>query len=178
MAAHLVDILRRVLVRAAPLRPPGAVSEDAFVQRCIRCTRCAQVCPYGSIQMGHLEDGIHFGTPIIAARDVPCYLCMACPPVCPTGALDNTLTEKEAVRMGVAVIDETRCLPYNGVICHACFERCPMYREAITLRDELYPEMHPDRCVGCGICEHVCPVEGSAITVRTGVGRHRNGGPG
>ena len=79
------------------------------------------------------------------------------------------------------VIDETACLAYNGVICRSCFERCPMYREAITLRDELYPEVHPCKCVGCGICEHACPADPAAIAVRADAprtprhagGRHR-----
>lgn len=148
-----------------PLRPPGAVKEELFVKTCIKCNKCAQVCPYGSIQMAHLEWGEKFGTPLIFPRRTPCYLCMKCPPVCPSGALDPQLRDKTRVHMGVAVIDESKCLAYMGVICRACFERCPIYREAITLKDELYPQVHNDKCVGCGICEYVCPAEEKAITV-------------
>lgn len=148
-----------------PLRPPGAVREAEFVKRCIKCNKCAQVCPYGSITMAHLEWGEKYGTPFIVPREVPCYVCMKCPLVCPTGALDNTVTEKEQVRMGIAVIDTGKCLPYRGIICRACFERCPIYREAITMKDEFYPEVHPEKCIGCGICEQVCPTEEVAITV-------------
>ena len=116
---------------------------------------------------GHLEWGDKFGTPLIFAREVPCYVCMKCPPVCPSGALDNSVVRKEDVRMGIAVIDQDKCLPYAGIICRACFERCPMYREAITLRDDLYPVVHPEKCIGCGICENVCPAEEVAITVES-----------
>lgn len=151
----------------SPLRPPGAIDEKKFIQRCIKCNKCIQVCPYLSIQVAHLNWGVKYGTPIIIARDVPCYVCMKCPEVCPTGALDNNLTETEKIRMGVAVIDTEKCFPYNGIICRACFERCPIFREAITLKDELLPEVHPDRCIGCGICEHVCPLEVPAIIVRS-----------
>ncbi len=167
MGSNLFDALRRLLEGRAPLRPPGAVPEREFLRRCIKCTKCAQVCPYGSIEVGHLEHGASFGTPWIVPRAMPCYLCMKCPPACPSGALDNALTEKKHVRMGLAVIDHTKCLPYKGVICRACFERCPIYREAITLRDEFYPEVHADACVGCGVCEYVCPAEETAITVRS-----------
>jgi MauM/NapG family ferredoxin protein len=162
----LFGVLRRVLDGPAPLRPPGAVPEREFLRRCIRCNKCAQVCPYGSIRMAHVEWGTRVGTPMIFPRTVPCYLCMKCPPVCPTGALDNALVEKEDARMGVAVIDESKCFAYNGIICRSCFERCPIYRRAITLRDEMFPEVLPEACVGCGVCEHVCPAEEGAITVR------------
>lgn len=165
MIAALLKFLSRAIDSRSPLRPPGAVAEKEFVKRCIKCNKCAQVCPYDSIEMAHLNWGDKFGTPLIFARQVPCYLCMKCPPVCPTGALDNSLTEKEKVKMGVAVIDPQKCLPYQGIICRACFERCPIYRVAITLKDELLPVVHAENCVGCGICENVCPAEETAIKV-------------
>ncbi|MCP4399093.1 MAG: 4Fe-4S dicluster domain-containing protein [bacterium] len=149
-----------------PLRPPGAVKENEFIQRCIKCSKCAQVCPYDSITIFHLEAGRHFGTPGIMARETPCYLCMECPSVCPSGALDNTLTDMRKVRMGLAVIDKDKCLPYMGVICRSCFDKCPLYREAITLEDERYPVVMKEHCTGCGICEHVCPAEEVAIRVQ------------
>ena len=62
-------------------------------------------------------------------------------------------------------IDEEKCLPYNGIICRACFENCPIFREAIILEDEFLPKVVAEKCIGCGICENVCPVEGSAIIV-------------
>lgn len=147
------------------LRPPGAVPEKEFIKRCIKCNKCAQVCPYDSIDMLHLNATSKFGTPVIIARDIPCYLCMDCPPVCPTGALQKDLTQKEKVKMGVAVINQDLCLPYLGIICRACFEQCPIFREAITLEDERYPVVHEDKCTGCGICENVCPAEEVAITI-------------
>ena len=158
---------KKLIDSRAPLRPPGAVDEKEFQNLCIRCRKCELVCPYQSIQMAHIEWGEKMGTPIISSREVPCYRGMKCPEVSPTGALK--VVEKEKVNMGKAVIDTTTCLPYIGIICRACFERCPMYREAITLRDEIYPEVHEDKCVGCGICEHVCLADPPAITV---VSRH------
>ncbi len=147
------------------LRPPGALPESEFVQRCIKCDKCVQICPYGSIKPLGSAAGFKLGTPVIFAREIPCYVCMKCPPVCPSGALDNSLTDKKDIRMGLARIDPELCMAYNGVICRACFERCPIYREAIVLKDELYPEVVADKCIGCGICESVCPVDEAAIRV-------------
>jgi MauM/NapG family ferredoxin protein len=166
MAMSILRVLER-LSGPEPLRPPGAVPEREFLRRCIKCNKCVQVCPYRSIRLEPLRAGRRFGTPTIDARAMPCYLCMECPPVCPTGALDRGLTEKRDVRMGVAVIDEDLCLAFHGIICRTCFDRCPLFREAITMRDEMYPEVHEDVCVGCGICVHKCVGPEGAIVIRS-----------
>lgn len=149
-----------------PLRPPGAVDEAEFIEKCIRCRKCEEVCPYDSIKMADLAYGARMGTPIIFPREEPCYLCddLPCIAVCPTEAL-APVTERAEIKMGIAKIDETLCFAYNGILCRACYERCPVYGEAITLDQELYPVVHEDLCVGCGICEKVCPVNPVAITV-------------
>jgi len=152
------------------LRPPGARSEHVFSNQCIRCQKCIQVCPHRCIVALPASYGLKQGSPAIFARDIPCYLCMDCPPACPTGALEMSLSKKEDVRMGTAIIDESLCLPYQGVICRTCYEHCPIYREGIILEDERFPKVQPDQCVGCGICEHVCPAEELAIQVRPGAG--------
>ncbi|HET56459.1 MAG TPA: 4Fe-4S dicluster domain-containing protein [Ignavibacteria bacterium] len=167
MLKFLLNYIENAVSDKSVLRPPGAAPENEFLNKCIQCNKCLQICPYDSIVAAGLEFGTSYGTPIIIARDVPCYLCMLCPPICPTGALDNDLLEKEKVRMGIAKINEETCLPYLGIICRACFENCPIFRKAIILEDEMYPKVVEKYCVGCGICEHVCPVEGSAIIVKS-----------
>lgn len=84
--------------------------------------------------------------------------------VCPTEAL-QPVSDRAEIKMGVAWLDTSTCFAYNGILCRACYERCPLYGEAITLEQELYPIVHEDICVGCGICEKVCPVEPTAIIV-------------
>ena len=154
-----------------PLRPPGAIEETDFLDKCIRCRKCQEVCPYDSIITARGNWGLAMGTPIISARDIPCYLCddFPCIDVCPSEAL-LPVDSKEEVRMGIAVIDESLCFAYNNIICRACYERCPIYREAITLKDELFPVVHAEKCVGCGICVNVCPTEPVSIKVDS---RHR-----
>ncbi len=99
------------------------------------------------------------GTPVIRPRKVPCYLCMKCPPVCPSGALKRTLTKKEEVRMGTAVIDTKTCLAWQGTLCRSCFDDCPIFDEAIKMDDKLQPVVVKDKCIGCGVCENVCPAD-------------------
>ncbi len=167
MVSFIIEFVRDLISGKSPLRPPGAFPEKEFLKKCIKCNKCAQICPYFSIQMAHIEYGKSMGTPLIFPREVPCYVCMKCPPVCPTGALKNDVVNKEDVRMGIAVINEETCLPYIGIICRACFENCPIFREAIILEDEMYPKVIKEKCIGCGICEKVCPIEGSAIIIES-----------
>jgi MauM/NapG family ferredoxin protein len=152
-----------------PLRPPGALPEGEFLATCIRCGKCAQACPYGAVRIAGLLDGpAMMGTPVIRARKTPCYLCMKCPPVCPSGALKRTLTKKEEVRMGTAVINKDSCLAWQGTLCRSCFDDCPIYDEAIRMDEKLQPVVDKNKCVGCGVCENVCPVEQTAIMIRPG----------
>ena len=152
-----------------PLRPPGAKPEADFAARCIRCGRCSQACPYRSIKLAGLFDGISImGTPVVNARETPCYLCMKCPPVCPSGALDRKLTKKQDVRMGIAVINKKECLAWQGTLCRSCYQNCPLLDSAIRMDAELRPVIDEKKCVGCGICENVCPVEPAAVVVEPG----------
>jgi Fe-S-cluster-containing hydrogenase component 2 len=91
---------------------------------------------------------------------------MKCPPVCPTGALDRKLAEKSDVRMGIAVINKDTCYAWQGTLCRSCYENCPIFDEAITMDAELRPVVNDKKCVGCGICENVCPVAEAAIIVK------------
>ncbi len=162
--AMLEKWLNKIANAQSYLRPPGALDEKHFLEHCIRCRRCVEVCPYQSIKVIKSSFGKKSGTPVIIPRDVPCYLCMKCPAECPTDAL-QPIKEKEQVRMGVAKINQDTCLPYSGIICRACYERCPIYTEAIILKDEIYPVVVEEKCVGCGICENVCPNEEPSIIV-------------
>jgi len=160
------------------LRPPGAVAETDFLKKCLRCGRCAHVCPYGAVRMGELSNGLAIGTPVIVARETPCYLCpdLPCVKACPTGALDPELTEAHKTRMGTAVITEREeCLSLKGLRCEVCYRACPLIDKAITVENYLNvktgrhaifePVVHKKECTGCGICEKSCVLERPAIVV-------------
>jgi MauM/NapG family ferredoxin protein len=138
------------------LRPPGAVPEENFVGRCIRCGRCVESCPYRCITMLDIRSGVHAGTPLIAVDHIPCYLCMKCVAVCPTGSLQRVTQER--TRMGTAVINRFTCAAWAGVaLCRTCYDVCPFKGKAIALK-ELLPMVLTEACTGCGLCTHACPI--------------------
>jgi ferredoxin-type protein NapG len=170
--------LRRADARGFYLRPPGAIEEKRFLGACIKCGKCAQVCPYKSIRIAGGEAGVGIGTPHIIAREIPCYLCadVPCAKACPSGALDRKLDNPENIRMGTAVIqDRESCLSIRGLRCEVCYRQCPLIDKAITIEPRhnertgthsiMEPVVHSDKCTGCGICENSCVLEKSAITV-------------
>lgn len=141
------------------LRPPGALPEEAFMAACIRCTRCADACSMQAIQYFGAEAGALQGTPYIEPIDAACNMCLACGASCPTGAL-LPLARKEDIRIGTAVVDDRLCVSINGSgICGACYTACPLRGKAITQGIRNAPEVHPEFCTGCGLCEAYCIVD-------------------
>ena len=148
---------RKSPVRINRLRPPGAVPEDQFSSHCIRCGRCAEVCPYRSVVLLDAKSGTDAGTPLVEAEVIPCYLCMECVTVCPSGALRPI--EMEETRMGIAVIDPETCVTRLGtLLCRTCYNVCPLQDTAIDL-PAMEPQVIEDGCTGCGICVHACPID-------------------
>ncbi len=163
---------------AVPLRPPGALDEDDFLSRCIRCMRCIDACPNNTIVP--LDDG--FGeetqsTPAIKARRQACMLCqgvegeyLKCGEACPTGALEpvrkNAQDIQEKVDMGTAEIDFELCYSYNNWSCGACFRACPFPGQAMTIGMWERPQVNPDFCIGCGLCERACIRYPQAVRVK------------
>jgi len=163
---------------AEALRPPGALDEERFLGACVRCGLCVRDCPYGTLSLAALGDGVVTGTPYFTARSVPCEMCedIPCVKACPTGALDPSLTEIGKARMGLAVlVDQENCLNVLGLRCDVCYRVCPAIDQAITLetrhnprsdRHALFiPTVHSDHCTGCGKCEKSCVLEDAAIKV-------------
>ncbi len=166
-------------VRSSSLiRPPGVKGEQEFLARCLRCSQCLAVCPTAGLQPALLEAGLEgLWTPRLVSRLGYCdYGCNACGQVCPSGAIPalDLSTKRQAV-LGVAVIDRDRCLPWaRGVPCIVCEEMCPTPEKAIRLEEAQMPGgrgepvgvqrpyVLQDLCIGCGICEHQCPLEGDA----------------
>ncbi len=138
------------------LRPPGAVPEEIFPAKCIRCGRCVEVCPYRSVIMLDIRAGVHAGTPLIEAEKIPCYLCMKCVDVCPTGSLSRI--SQEDTRMGLAIIDKFSCAAWiSTTLCRTCYDKCPFAEKAIRL-EQLKPIVETDYCTGCGLCTNACPI--------------------
>lgn len=144
------------------LRPPGAKTESEFLDSCVRCMRCADVCPNGCIKFYGLRDGLDMAfTPYIHARSRACIACGECADACPTGALvpfeTTPLGLLAGVKMGTARLNESLCFSYHGRTCGACYRACPL--PGIAMKIGLYemPLLQgADQCIGCGLCEQAC----------------------
>lgn len=148
-----------------PLRPPGAISEERLADTCLRCGACTDVCPRQAIKPLPGSYGNGAGTPYIVPREAPCVLCggLLCTTVCPSGAL-RRLSDSSQIRMGMAVLEPRRCLPWQGQACSSCLTCCPV-PGALTADAQGRPQVTAD-CTGCGICEYYCPTAPAAIQVR------------
>jgi len=162
--------------QSAGLRPPGALDEEEFLSRCIRCFRCGDACPNRAIVALNPRTGRDFsrapgpaesGTPMIFPRRQACMLCQAvpgdellCTAACPSGALQvvkKTAEDIQAkVHMGTARIDHNICYSWNGASCGVCARACPFEGQALKVGLFERPEIDPDFCVGCGLCERAC----------------------
>lgn len=149
------------------IRPPGA-TEESLAGKCIRCGECIKVCPTAAIQPANSASAWESTwSPHLQLRRGYCdYSCNACGQACPTGAIAKmSLDEKRKQVIGVAVIDEKRCIPFaEKKECIVCEEMCPLPQKAIRLESGEGPAAQPhvdeDLCNGCGICEHQCPLNG------------------
>jgi polyferredoxin len=256
----------------AVVRPPGALPENEFLSRCIKCGQCMRICPTNVIHPAGLGGGFEgLWTPTLNFRigTSGCqFNCIACGHLCPTAAirpisLDERLGRKSfadqgPIKIGTAFIDRGRCLPWAmDRTCIVCQENCPVSPKAISTRevyniintgskltvakaDALYvefqnsglesakyttgdyycslssapdrrrriasnwerglkveekspfktppptgsriliqirlqrPYVDPQRCIGCGICQHECPVPGKRAIRVTADGESRN----
>ncbi|MCJ7544298.1 MAG: 4Fe-4S binding protein [Phycisphaerae bacterium] len=136
---------------SAIIRPPGALDEERFLQRCIRCGQCMKICPTNVLQPGGLQGGLEtLWTPMLNNRigtSARQLRCIACSSVCPTRAirpisLDERLgrgafASAGPIRLGAAFVDRGRCLPWAmDRPCIVCQENCPVSPKAITVREQ------------------------------------------
>jgi len=161
-------VLSRVADRVAPvlMRPPGAVPEELFVERCTRCGECVDACHQDSILIADGDKGLQVHTPYLDVMNhKPCYLCThpPCIEVCPSEAL--LPTRPEDFRLGTARIVHDDCLAWQGEECSACVERCPYTGTAILADADGRPWVDAEACTGCGLCHPVCPAESNAIVI-------------
>ncbi len=182
------------------LRPPGALDEEYFLSRCIRCGECMKVCPNNALQPALTEAGLEgLWTPVMVPRIGYCESsCVLCSQVCPTGAIwEITAKEKgwearvasdaKPISLGTAFLDRGRCLPWAmATPCIVCEEWCPTSPKAIYLQPAevadveghlqqvKQPLVDPHRCVGCGACEYACPVQDRPAVYVTCIGESRS----
>ena len=149
------------------LRPPGALSEPEFLEKCLRCGNCVKNCPADAIQPIQSRDSDLARTPYIDPDNQPCVICdsLACMNVCPSGALK--LVFAEDIRMGIAIFHAETCLRANTVDCTYCVDSCPIGEDAITLSTDGLIEIFDTGCTGCGVCQYACPTSPKSVVIKS-----------
>ncbi|MGD0991613.1 MAG: 4Fe-4S dicluster domain-containing protein [Gemmatimonadales bacterium] len=147
-------------------RPPGAVSEPAFLAACTRCGYCFEACPVDAIVAAPPAAGLAAGTPIIEPLVQPCIACegMFCAQVCPTSALVPPLDGWTRERIGALGLLTDRCIAFQGIECGVCARVCPVGPAALDLDAQGRPVLGA-ACVGCGVCVRACVTTPSSFTL-------------
>ena len=148
------------------LRPPGALPEAEFLEKCHRCGNCVKNCPANAIfpLEAHTQPEL-VNTPYIDPEEQPCVICdsLACMYVCPSGALQPVYAED--IKIGLAVFNPDTCLRTKDVDCTYCIDTCPIGADAIHLTAAGVVEVIEHGCTGCGVCQYACPTVPKSIVV-------------
>jgi len=127
------------------IRPPGALPEEEFLERCVKCGVCMKACPTGGLHPAWVEAGLEgLWSPILVPRLGACeHECVLCTQVCPTGALTELLREEkvgkppalEPVRLGSAFIDRGVVSLGHGDDLHRVRGGLPHLAKAIYFKE-------------------------------------------
>ena len=155
---------RRQLLRGAfsrtveVIRPPWALPDPEFLDRCTRCSDCIRICPEGVIRLGS------GGFPEVDFQKRGCTLCGDCATACTAQALDPE--QHPPWKLRVKILDT--CLAQRRILCRSCGDACDerAIRFALQVGGSARPRIDGDLCNGCGACVAVCPVQAVQISRR------------
>lgn len=183
----LADIIeKKAPKRQSPVTPPGSLSAKNMAKRCTGCLLCISECPNDVLRPS--TDLMTLMQPTMSFERGYCRPeCTRCSQVCPAGAIKPIdKYEKTSIQIGHAVVAADFCISAQGETeCGNCARHCPagaiemieitdpqvheaMENGSIKMDnmpkdiDEDFPPMIPvvneNACIGCGACEHLCPV--------------------
>ena len=162
----LADIVeKKAPTRTTPLVPPGALSLKNMAQRCTGCQLCVSECPNGILRPS--SDLMHLMQPVMSFERGFCRPeCTRCSDVCPAGAIKPLdAIEKSSIQIGHAVVAADFCISALGEAeCGNCERHCPAGAIEMVPVDpnneesNYVPAVNEEICIGCGACEHLCPV--------------------
>lgn len=152
------SLARRGFLRGArahtPRRPPAALPEPAFLQRCTRCGDCLRACPEQIIVAGA------GGFPELVAARGECTFCAACSDACVPAALD--LRGARPWRWQ-ARVEDAACLNAQGISCQSCRDACPAAAVQLRSGSRAAAAIDAQRCTGCAACVGVCPAQAVSL---------------
>lgn len=148
----------------AKILPPGAMNAERFYQACISCHLCVTACPSSVIRpsaapespLSLLKPSLNFELGMCEQN------CNLCSQICPVNAIQPVASEKKKLlKIGeVEYIKRLCVVETDGNDCGACAEHCPT--QAVRMvpykNNLMIPQTDPSICIGCGSCEHICPV--------------------
>lgn len=140
-------------------RPPWAIGEALFIDRCTRCDRCIEACPTRIlIRMDGGFPGVNF-------TRGECTFCGDCVRQCEPRALVRS--DPGAVPWAMVAEIGADCLAGRGVECRVCGEACPTgaIRFRLQRGGVAHPVLDASGCTGCGACIGPCPTR--AITMQS-----------
>lgn len=124
------------------IRPPGAVAENLFLQRCTGCRACADACGESLIVMVNQRPELDFSTQY-------CSRCHACNTACQAGALSPS-----SYSIAAHPVVKNTC-QNSYLYCDSCADYCE--RQALQWQTQQPPRLIDDLCDGCGECTFRCP---------------------
>ncbi len=143
----------------APLRPPWAIAEAAFLDACTRCGKCVDKCPTKIVVVG---DGDY---PTVDFSQGECTFCGDCVAACADGALRRDSGNEKSAPWNLRAVVGEACITRQDVVCRTCGDSCEAraIRFSPRLGGAAMPEVNEAACTGCGACVAVCPMQ--AVTM-------------
>ena len=145
--------------RQTRIVPAGSLSLNNFLSKCVGCQLCVSACPNNVLRPNMLQPEMSYENGYCRPE------CTKCSEVCPAGAITLiNKTEKSSIQIGHAVWRKKNCVVFtDNVECGNCARHCPSGAISMVHTDKddpkspTFPVVNPERCIGCGACENLCP---------------------
>ena len=193
---------KKTYKRSTEIVPAGAKSLKNLQNKCTGCQLCVSKCPNNVLRPS--SDLLHLMQPVMSFEKGACRTeCTACSQVCPAGAINPiSREEKTGIQIGVAKWVKQNCVVVSKEHnCGNCARHCPSgaivmvpyfkpnaqtnngktkFKNSTAALDKqedntlLIPTVNENRCIGCGMCEYVCPSRPFSAIYVEGMTVHKN----